>query len=276
MRCLPLLYLLLFISFVAFADPGDIVRSQSLSGQPAGGVRGLAMDWDTGMIWVAGIAGGNNVRYTTMDPVTMSAGTWQSVESSVYWVFDIGYGYEDSGTKYLLINDMNSPFTKMIDPADGSYCGNLPDYFNISDDTDGCSVDWDNNNVYLSSYGNDDVVYYNGSHNIFATISGARNMGAAVGWEHLFILRTTTYYTIEVYQLNGTFVESIPLEGWSPGNWVMGLSCGRENAVGDNETLFFADFITHQIHEVEVGNYTTGTNLARASWATIKASFDTP
>lgn len=270
-----LLTFLFLLPLITFADPGDIVRSQSLSGQPAGGVRGLAMDWDTGLIWVAGIAGGNNVRYTTMNPATMSAGTWQSAESTVYWVFDIGYGHEDGGTKYLLFNDMNSPFTKMIDPSDGSYCGGLPNYFNIDDDTDGCSVDWSNNNVYLSSYGNDQVVCYDGSHSIFATIPGARNMGTAVGWGHLFIIRTNTYYTIEVYQLDGTFVESIALASWNPGEWVMGLSCGREDGVGDNETLFFSDFITHQVHEIEVGDYTTGSRLTNSSWAAIKASFGT-
>lgn len=261
MKRLTVLFLLLLIASVAFATPGDILRSQSLTNQPAGGVRGLAMDWDTGLIWVAGIAGGSNVRYTTMDPSTMSSGTWQPIVSSVYWVFDIGYGYEDNGTKYLLISDMNSPFTKLIDPADGSYSGGIPDYFNVDDDTDGCSVDWDSNDVYLSSYGNDEVVCYDGSHTIFTTIPGARNMGAAVGWGHLFILRTDTYYAIEVYQLDGTYIESITLADWNPGHWVMGLSCGQENVVGDNESLFFSDFITHQVHEIEVGDYTSSSSV---------------
>lgn len=276
MKRLTVIFLLLLVT-LAFATPGDVIRGQALTGQPAGGVRGLAMDWDTGMIWVAGIAGGNNVRYTTMDPSTMTAGTWQSADSSVYWVYDIGYGYDISGTKYLLINDINSPFTKLIDPADGSYDGNLPDYYSEDDDTDGCSVDWDTNNVYLSSYANDEVVYYDGSsHTIVATISGAKNMGTAVGWGHLFVLRTTPYYTIEVYLLDGTFVESIPLTGWDTGHWVMGLSCGQEDGVGNNETLFFADFITHQVHEIEVGDYTSGGNVEEATWGQIKAGFGTP
>lgn len=270
------MFFVLLIVPVVFANPGDILRSQSLSGQPAGGVRGLAMDWDTGMIWVAGISSVYNLRYTTMDPGTMSSGTWQSVDDYVYWIFDIGYGYEDNGIKYLLINDKYSPYTKMIDPANGSYDDNLPDYYSYEDYTDGCSVDWNNNNVYLSSYGNDEVVYYDGSHHTFSNISGARNMGAAVGWGHLFILRTNTYYTIEVYQLDGTYIESIALAGWNPAHWVMGLSCGQENVVGDNESLFFSDFITHQVHEIEVGDYTTGSNLTESTWGAIKAGFDTP
>ncbi len=273
MKNLIVLFFLILVVSLTYATPGDILRSQSLTGQPANGVRGLAMDWDTGLIWVAGPVAPNNITYATMDPVTMSAGTWTAVASDLGWVFDIGYGFDDMGTKYLLMNDADSPFTKLIDPANGSYYTSLPDYYTTDDYTDGCSVDWDNNDVYLSSYANPDVVYYDGSsHSIFASISGALNMGAAVGWEHLFILRTSAYYTIEVYQLDGTFVESIPLTGWPAGNYVLGLSCGRVDAVGDNETLFFADFITHQVHEIEVGNYTS-VSLTRSTWGEIKAGF---
>lgn len=274
MKNLIVLFVLILVVSSTYATPGDILRSQSLAGQPANGVRGLAMDWDTGLIWVAGPESANNIQYATMDPVTMSAGSWTAVASVLYWAFDIGYGFDEAGTKYLLMNDQNSPFTKMIDPVSGAWAGSLPDYYSATDYTDGCSVDWDNNDVYLSSHGDPNVVCFDGSsHSIFASISGARNMGAAVGWEHLFILRTSSYYSIEVYQLDGTFVESIPLTGWLSDNYVLGLSCGQEDAVGDNETLFFADFVTKQVHEIEVGDYTTLLSLTPSTWGEIKAGF---
>lgn len=277
MKNLTVVFFVLLVASLAHATPGDIIRSQPLTGQPYYGVRGLAKDWDTGMIWVAGPENMYDVKYTTMEPATMIVATWQTAASNLYWVYDIGYGFEDFGTKYLLMNDYESPFTKMIDPADGSYYTCLPDYFTIADVTEGCSVDWDNNYVYLCSYGNPDVVYYNGSsHNVFTSIPNALNMGTAVGWEHLFILRTDPYYTIEVYQINGSFVESIPLLSWPTDHYVIGLSCGRENAVGDNETLFFADFITEQVHEIEVGDYTTPTSLTPSTWGEIKAGFGSP
>jgi len=267
----------LLTASAAFAATGDILRSQPLAGQPLNGVRGLAMDWDTGLIWVAGPDAENTIKYATMDPVTMTPGTWMSAAFDQYWVFDIGYGYDSGGTKYLLMNDQSSPFTKMIDPADGSYDGSLPDYYSVSDYTDGCGVDWTNNYVYLSSHGSPEVVYYDGAtFNPFASITDGLNMGLAVGWEHVFVIRTSPWYTIEVYQINGTFVESIPLNSWS-GNYVIGLSCGQEDVVGNNESLFFADFISQQVHEIEVGDYTTPGSLTQSTWGEIKAGFgDTP
>lgn len=277
MKHLIAVFFMLLVTSIAYATPGDIIRSQSLTGQPSNGVRGLAMDWDTGLIWVAGPESSNNIQYTTMDPATMSVGTWLTAATDQYWIFDIGYGYENGGTKYLLMNDQTSPFTKMIDPADGSCDGNLTDYYTAANLTGGCTVDWSSNYVYLSSYGDPDIIYYNGtSHGVFGSITGARNMGAAAGWDHLFILRTNTYYTIEVYKLDGTFVESIPLNSWTTTNHVIGLSCGREDAVGDNETLFFADYTTEQIHEIEVADYTTPGSLTHSTWGEIKAGFGNP
>ena len=263
-------FAVVLLASAAVAAPGDIIRSQSISGQPSYGVRGLAKDWDTGDIWLAGPNGSNSIIYTNMDCETMSPGTWNGA-SGMGWVFDIGYGYEDGGTTYLLMNDQYAPYTKMIDPATGSYDDNLPDYYSSADYTDGCSVDWDDNYVYMSSYGSSDVIYYDGaSWSVLTTISGGVNMGAAVAWEHLFIIRTSPYYTIEVYTIDGTFEESIALNSWPSGQYLIGLSPGREDVVGDNESLFFADFITYQVHEVEVGDYSE--SLQRSTWGSIKAS----
>lgn len=272
MKGLILSAVMLLLVSAAFAAPGDIIRSQSISGQPVNGVRGLARDWNTDRIWVAGPNTSSDIIYTSIDMETLAPDAWMGA-SGMYWVFDIGYGYDDGGTMYLVMNDQTSPYSKLIDPADGSYDGSLPDYFSSADYTDGAAVDWATNYVYMSSHGSDEVVYYDGAaFNVFGTISGAKNMGTAVGWDHLFVIRTSTYYTIEVYELNGTFVESIPLNGWPSGNYLIGLACGREDVVGSNESLFFADFITQQVHEVEVGDY-AGTSLQQSTWGAIKAGF---
>ncbi|MCD4733147.1 hypothetical protein K8R78_02790 [bacterium] len=76
MKHLFALIVLLIVVSITLATPGDILLSQALTGQPAEGIRGLAMDWDTGNIWVAGTQSQSNIKY---------------------WVFDIGFGYEDSG-----------------------------------------------------------------------------------------------------------------------------------------------------------------------------------
>jgi len=273
MKTLWLLAVVLLVATTAFAVPGDTIRSASVSGQPANGIRGLARDWDTDRIWVAGPANSNDIKFTSIDLETLTPGTWLTAAGQ-YWVFDIACGFDyNTMPNVLLMNDQSSPFTKMIEPSSGVNLGSLPDYYTSGEYTDGAAVDWDNNNVFLSSYGNANVVYYDGStYNTFATISGALNMGTAVGWGHVFVLRTSPYYTIEVYQLDGTFVQSIPLNGWGSSTYVIGLSCGRENVVGDNESVFLASFTTYMIYEVEVGNYTTSA-LEQSTWGAIKAGF---
>ncbi len=272
MRFLVLVLMTAMLASAVFAAPGDIIRSQSISGQPANGIRGLAMDWDTGRIWVAGPNATDNITFTSLDITTLAPDAWLTAANQ-YWVFDIGYGYDITGTKYLLMNDQSTPYTRIVDPLDGSYEGNLPDCYGSSDYTDGNAVDWNTNYVYMSSYGNANTVYYDGSWNTFANIPGALNMGCAVGWDHVFFIRTSTYYTIEVYEINGTYVETIPLNSWPASQYLIGLSCGRENIVGDNESLFFADFVTLQVHEVEVGDY-VGSSLEQSTWGAIKAGFD--
>jgi len=273
MRTLLLFAVTLLVVSSAFAVPGDIIRGQALSGQPASGVRGLARDWDTGRVWVAGPQATADIRYTSMDAATMATDPWIAT-TAMYWVFDIACGFDyNTMTNCLLMNDQSSPFTRIIEPTSGTLLGNLPDYYSASEYTDGAAVNWDNNNVILSSYANAAVVSYDGSsYSTFATIPGALNMGTAIGWGHVFILRTSSFYTIEVYLLDGTFVESIPLNAWPTGNYVIGLACGQENIVGDNESLFFASFVTNQVYEVEVGDYNPS-SLEQSTWGAIKAGF---
>ncbi len=197
---------------------------------------------------------------------------WAGADSQ-YWVFDIGYGYEDGGTTYLLMNDQNSPFTKMIDPADGSYDGSLPDHYSAADYTDGCGVDVDTNEVYISSYYNTNVAYYDGAWSDYDS-PGGLNMGTAVGWGKIFVVRTSTFYDILVYDLaTRTLEDTISLNSWGATDYLIGIACGQENIVGDNESVFIATFVTGNIFEVEVGDYNTPANIKSASLGEIKASF---
>ena len=50
-----LLLVTLVVPCLAYAAPGDTIRHQVITGQPAdSGVRGIAKDWDDGNIYVAG------------------------------------------------------------------------------------------------------------------------------------------------------------------------------------------------------------------------------
>jgi hypothetical protein len=262
------------LASLAFAVPGDIIRGQALSGQPYNGVKGLAKDWDTGRIWVAAIDSWEftYLRYTTMDEVTMDTEDW-STQEDVHSVYDIGYGYDYNGTKCLLVNDWDPANILIMDPATGDILGTIPDWYTSFPSTYGCAVNWDDNHVIMSAQNNNDVVSFDGSsYSIFATLEGAKNVGAAVGWGHVFILRTNPFYMIEVYLLDGTRVESIPFSAQASDTSVMGLACGRENAVGNNESLFFAGVNTHKVFEIEVGDYFSN-SLEQGTCAGVKAGF---
>ncbi len=263
----------LLLTVFANADPGDTIDSFVLSGSPANGVRGLDKDWDDGGIWAAGPNNSYQIYYGKFDPATHTmTESWATADSSVYWCFDIGYGYDDGGTTSLLIVDQNSPYIKIVDPSDGSVSGSLPDHYSSANYTDGASVDWDTNEVYSSSYGDSNLIYYDSAWNVYDT-PGNRNMGCAVGWGKIFIVRTDSYYQILVYDLaTRTLEDTINLNSWS--SYLMGIACGQENVVGDNESVFIATFYpSNNIYEVEVGDYTAPVSIKSASLGEIKASF---
>ncbi len=267
--------IILIYTMTAFSAPGDILRSDSIPGQPGYGIRGLAKDWDSDRIWVAGYTdtGPFDAIFTSLDILTLTPDTWK-IAANFTSIFDIGYGYTESGIKYLLMNDNLFPATFIVDPSDGSKIGSIPGYFAGSCLTVGCSVDCSSNYIYLSSIGDGDVINWDGNqYHEFTFLMGGLNVGTAVGWDHLFVLRTSPFYSIEVFNLNGTYVESIDLNGWAGDDYVMGLACGQEDAVGENETLFFADFVTHRVHEIEIGNYSTPGTLEQSTWGQIKTIF---
>jgi len=258
----------------AFALPGDIIRGQTLPGQPYTGVRGLAKDWDTGRIWVAALDlwEFSYLRYTTMDEVSMDTEDW-STQWEVRAVYDIGYGYDYNATRCILVNDWDPANILIMDPATGDILGMIPDWYTSFPSTYGCAVNWDDSHVIMSALNHNDVVSFDGSsYSNFATLEGAKNVGAAVGWGHVFILRTNPFYTIEVYLLDGTWVETIQFSAQASDTSVMGLACGRENAVGSDESLFFAGVNTHEVFEIEVGDYFAN-SLEQGTWAGVKAVF---
>ena len=265
----------------AFAAPGDIIRHQSITGDPADGIYGFAMDWSDGNIWVAGNGAGDyQAEFAKIDPETLEPVTsWQPVDTDVRRALDIGYGFSVGGNTYLTFADLESPFLKAIDPANGNYIHGFDDYFTPSEGTVGSTVDSALNRVYISSAGggliNDEIVYFESGSpwQVFAnTPTFGWNTGLALGWDRLFVLHTA-HPDILVYTLDGTLEETIIMPGWD--EWANGLACCRVNAVGDNESLIFRSLesVGEQVYEVEVGDYADETSIKSASLGEIKALF---
>jgi hypothetical protein len=270
------------LAATAFGAPGDTLWWGQI---PAGEnivIGGLAHDPEDGKIWAAGPVSGTTYqcRYCKFDPETHQLSRpWASMASSVGSCFDVGYGYEHGGVRCLVVNDdvSYSPYTKIIDPRDGSQKGYLPDYFNPPSYTAGCAVDWKTNDVFISSNmrtlagGTDDprVARYDGdAWRLFATV-GEANEGLAVGWGRVFLLRMYPFY---VFGMEGRLEDTIHLSDL-PANFVAGLSLGRVDAAGANESLFIGIKASdHSVVEVEVKDY-AAVAVAPASVGRIKALF---
>jgi len=269
----------------AFAEPGDTIWWGQIPATENIVIGGLAMDWNDGKIWAAGPVSGTarQCKYCKFDPETHEVvRPWASMASAVGSCFDIGYGYEYGGTKCLIVNDDvdYSPYTKIVDPRDGSYKGSLPDYFSKPSYTAGCAVDGKTNDVYISSNmrvfdgGTDDprVARYDGkAWSVFASV-GEANEGLAVGWGHVFLLRMFPYYDIYVFDMAGKLEDTVHLKK-PPVNYIAGLSLGRVDAVGTNESLIIGiKSGDHSVYEVEVKDY-AGVAVVPASLGRVKALF---
>ncbi len=273
------------LAAAALAEPGDTIWWGQIPASENIVVGGLDMDWNDGKIWAAGPVSETTgrCRYCKFDPETHQlVKPWASMAPTVGSCFDIGYGYEYGGVKCLVVNDdfYYSPYTKIIDPGDGSYKGALPNYFSKPSYTAGCAVDWKTNDVYISSNvrvldgGTDDarIARYDGeAWNVFATV-GEANEGLGVGWGHVFLLRMFPYYDIYVFGMEGKLEDTVHLKNL-PANFVAGLSLGRVDAVGTNESLFIGiKSADHSVVEVEVKDY-AGAPVAPASVGRVKALF---
>lgn len=273
------------LAVTAVAEPGDVIWWGKIAASENIVIGGLAYDPQDGKIWAAGPISGTKrqCRYCKFDPETREVvRPWASMASTVGSCFDVGYGYEYGGVRCLVVNDDvdYSPYTKIIDPRDGSYKGGLPDYYSRPSYTAGCAVDWNTNDVYISSNmrtldgGTDDprVARYDGSSwKVFATV-GEANEGLAVGWGYVFLLRMFPYYDIYVFDKGGELKDTIHLKNL-PANFVAGLSLGRVDAVGANESLYLGiKSGDHSVVEVEVKDY-AGVAVAPTSLGRVKALF---
>jgi hypothetical protein len=273
------------LAAAAFGAPGDTIWWGQIPAAENIVIGGLAHDPGDGKIWAAGPVSGTTYqcRYCKFDPETHQlVKSWAAMASTVGSCFDVGYGYEYGGVRCLVVNDDVdfSPYTKIVDPRDGSQKGNLPDYYSRPSYTAGCAVDWKTNDVFISSNartldgGTDDprVARYDGNEwTVFASV-GEANEGLAVGWGHVFLLRMYPFYDIYVFGMEGKLEDTIHLNEL-PANFVAGLSLGRVDAVGANESLFIGIKASdHSVVEVEVKDY-AGVAVAPASVGRIKALY---
>ncbi len=273
------------LAFSAHAEPGDVIWWGKIPASEQVVIGGLAYDPQDGKIWAAGPVAGTTrqCKYCKFDPETRElVKPWAAMASAVGSCFDVGCGYEYGGVRCLVVNDDvdYSPFTKIIDPRDGSHKGSLPDYYSRPSYTAGCAVDPETNDVYISSNartadgGTDDprvVRYRGGAWQVFATV-GEANEGLAVGWGYVFLLRMYPFYDVYVFDKSGELTDTIHLKNL-PANFVAGLSLGRVDAVGANESLYIGiKSGDHSVVEVEVKDY-AGVAVAPTSLGRVKALF---
>jgi hypothetical protein len=254
----------------AFGTAGSIIRSFTIAGQPGNGVRGLAYDWSDNNIWAAAPFSTNNIQFCKFNPSTGSVVVnWKSATGG-YWVFDIGYGYQVSGTRYLAFVDQNAPRVRLFTTA-GSYYGSMSDPFSGGYD-EGIDCDWNGTNVYLTNYSYTNVYKWSGSTwSNFATSPGRPVMGCATGWDKTFIVTTLGDYKLYQFSTAGSLEKSIPLVGWS--YYMVGLSIGRVDVVGSEDSLLIATFYpSSMIYEVSVGDV-AGSGIAPTSLGKIKTLF---
>ncbi len=253
-KVLVLLAVLVFAGSV-FAAPG----AQIGSGFAFGVVRGLDKDWTDGNIWMT-TAATNNCQIGKFD-VTSHAqiGSWVTAAGQ-YWCFDCGYGYIYSGTTSIILVDQNAPKLKVFNPTTGASLGTLPTAFPEYSYDDGIGVYAGGSitatNLWASSYNGNPIKksdYPCTTWTSFATTPATPSMGVAYGWGHVLVVATSPAYAIyDFNSTSGALLNTWPLTGWT--YYLMGMSAGRVNAVGENESVFIAEFTANQIHEVEIGD----------------------
>jgi hypothetical protein len=243
-----------------FADPGALIGSPFTFGV----VRGLDKDWSDGNIWMS-TAVSNACQFGKFDQTSHAQiGSWLTA-SGQYWCFDCGYGYINSGTTSIILVDQNSPRMRMYNPTSGAYLGSLPNAFPEYSYDDGLGVyagtGITNTYLYASSYSGNPIKksdYPCTTWSSFGTTPATPSMGVGYGWGKVFVCTTSTDYKIYCFNADtGTLEDTWSLQGWS--YYLMGLAAGRENAVGDDESVFIATFYpSNNIYEVEIGDVAGG------------------
>jgi len=198
-------------------------------------------------------------------------------------VYDIAYPFwyssQDAIAVLESISDIensitNSPMpVKMFNKTNGEYLGELSEYPFNGGFAYGLTVNYDKKTLYATS----DVVKYverwNGSSwEKFADCDiGA--MGCAYAWGYIFVVHANPVFQIWVISAtDGTLVDKITLWNWDYYK-VWGLSRGRRDIAGKNESLYVAceDTVNYVIREIEVGDYNT--DIETTSVGEIKAIF---
>jgi len=287
MRCL-ILVLLCISAFYAYSVPGDTLRTFTLDGQPKYGIDGLEYDPDDGNIWAAG----NNYGYGELgycyfckfknDATHNIIQKWQEFQGLIL-VRDIAYPfYYSSQDAIAVLEDgayiANSGFlhpmpVKMFNKNSGEYLGMLPVYPFDGGFVYGLTVNYDKKTLYATS----DVVKYverwNGSSWEKFADCDTSAMGCAYAWGYIFVVHASPVFQIWVIDAtDGTLVDKITLWNWDYYK-VWGLSRGRRDVVGKNESLYVAceDTVNYVIREIEVGDYNTGIEIT--SVGNLKAIF---
>jgi hypothetical protein len=261
-----------------FAAPGAQIGSQFAFGI----VRGLDKDWEDGNIWMS-TAVSNNCQFGKFDAVSHAQiGSWLTA-SGQYWCFDCGYGYMNSGQKTIILVDQNSPRERMYNPTTGAYIGSLPNSFPEQSYDYGSAIyaegnppdTYDQTKIWSSCYYTTTLKvsdYPVTTWTTFATCPATPPMGTAYAWGKVLVVTTSPGYTIYAFNKDtGALEDTWPLTGWS--YYLMGISAGRVNAAGDDESVFICEFTSNAIHEVEIGDIYTITRVQPTSLGMIKSAY---
>ncbi len=256
----------------AFAAAGDVIRTFTLEGQPAQGVRGLAYDWSDGNVWAAGPNTAQEIWLGKFNPASGSlVGSWRALNGA-YWCFDIGYGHRIGGKRYIIHADRIAPRYRVYTTA-GSYYGSFADPF-LGGYNEGVACDSGGTCIYASNYSYFAIHRWNGATwSAWANLPAGPAEGAAAGWGRVFVVTTASDYKIYEFDVDtGSLQRSIALKNWGT-QYMIGMSIGRVDAKGGEESVFLAIFHpSRYISEVSVGDVTAAA-VAPASLGAVKALF---
>ena len=270
---------LLAAAVSVLAAPGDTIDEFYPDGGPDYGAWGFARDPADGNIWAAGPDTyefcklgkfENNPSHNMIIPFEY---IWGPV-----WIIDIAYPYECNGVDCIAITDGEISEIGLYNPYSHNHEGDIP----VNPFTGGCNsgiaANPDNNHLFAANRDYKEILEWDGtSWNIFTTFyeETMYTWGVAYGWNHLFVAFGMGNCTpkIVVFDENGEYVEEYELTGWHPSGQIAGMGCARENAVGDNESVYVCSIAEYGlVKEVEVGNFGT-LQLDETTFGGIKAMF---
>ncbi|MGQ9705571.1 MAG: hypothetical protein ACUVWP_01025 [bacterium] len=283
MKFKTILLLIFFITNI-HSLPGDIIRTFTLEGQPKYGINGLEYDPADGNIWACGNEDIGSVFFCKFknDNTHALIQNWQSLKDMLL-VRDIAYPFYytgmdalavlEDGYKCYVSNQFHPMPVKMFNKDNGDYLGVLSKYPFDGGFAYGLSVNYDKKTLYVTS----DIVNYierwNGtSFERFADCD-VEAMGCAYAWGYIFVIHSSPIFQIWVISASdGSLVDKIALRNWDYYE-IWGLSRGRCDVAGKNESLYVAceNTVNYVIREIEIGDYNTG--VETTSVGNIKAIF---